>query len=112
VTGLGAIQGAVAANVKVMGCYSDQTDLAPNNIATSFVMNLRGMVITIGRQVSAGTFTGGTEWGPPVNEMWLLRCGKIGDYNPRLVTAEEWSAFQKVWADIAAGKIDINSIVA
>ncbi len=40
VTGLGAIQGAVAGNVKVMGCYSDQTDLAPNNMATSFEMNL------------------------------------------------------------------------
>ncbi len=43
VTGLGAIQGAVAGNVKVLGCYSDQTDLAPNNMATSFEMNLGGM---------------------------------------------------------------------
>ncbi len=47
VTGLGAIQGAVAGNVKVMGCYSDQTDLAPNNMATSFEMNLGGMVISV-----------------------------------------------------------------
>jgi len=112
VTGLGAIQGAVAGNVKVLGCYSDQTDLAPNNMATSFLMNLRGMVITMAQRVAAGTFAGGTEWQPPVNETWLHRCGKNGDYNPRLVTAEQWSAFQKVWSDIAARKIDIESIVA
>jgi basic membrane protein A and related proteins len=112
VTGLGVIQAAAAGNVKVMGCFSDQTALAPNNMATSFVMNLGGMVITVGREVAAGTFEGGMEWQPPVNEMWLQRCGKNGDYNPRLVSADQWGAFQKVWSDIAARKIDLNSIVA
>ncbi len=51
-TGLGAIQAAVAANVKVLGCYSDQTELAPNNMATSFQMNLAGMVTTVAQQVA------------------------------------------------------------
>src|SRR5579862_10046175 len=87
VTGLGAIQGAVAGNVKAIGCYSDQTDLAPNNMATSFEMNLGGMVTTISQQVAAGTFIGGLEWQPPVNVMWLQKCGRYGDHNPRLVTA-------------------------
>ena len=111
-TGLGAIQAAVAGNVKVIGCYSDQTDLAPNNMATSFEMNLAGMVTTVAQQVAAGTFAGGTEWRPPVNLMWLQKCGKNGDYNPRLVSADQWSAFQKVWSDIASRKIDVEALVA
>jgi basic membrane protein A len=111
VTGLGAIQGAVAGNVKVLGCYSDQTELAPNNMATSFLMNLGGMVISISQEVATGTFAGGSEWRPPVNEMWLQKCGKNGDYNARLVTAEQWSAFQKVWGDIASHKIDVEALL-
>jgi basic membrane protein A len=111
VTGLGAIQGAVAGNVKVLGCYSDQTELAPNNMATSFLMNLGGMVISVAKEVAAGTFTGGTEWRPPVNQMWLHKCGKNGDYNPRLVTAELWNTFQKVWSDLASGRIDADALV-
>ena len=64
VTGLGAIQGAVAGNVKVLGCYSDQTALAPNNMATSFEMNLGGMVETVRKSVASRKFSGGTEWRP------------------------------------------------
>jgi basic membrane protein A len=112
VTGLGAIQGAVAGNVKVLGCYSDQTELAPNNMATSFEMNLGGMVISVSQEVASGAFDGGTEWRPPVNQMWLQKCGKNGDYNPRLVSAEEWTTFQKVWSDIASRKIDVEALVA
>jgi len=110
-TGLGAIQAAVAANVKVIGCYSDQTDLAPNNMATSFQMNLAGMVTTVAQQVADGTFVGGTEWRPPVDQLWLRKCGKNGEYNPRLVSAGQWNAFQKVWSDIASHKIDVDSYV-
>jgi len=112
VTGLGAIKGAVAGNVKVIGCYSDQTDLAPNNMATSFMMNLGGMVVSVSQEVAAGTFAGGTEWRPPVNQMWLTKCGKNGDYNPRVVSPDEWSKFQKVWSDLAGGKIDVESLSA
>jgi basic membrane protein A and related proteins len=111
-TGLGAIQGAVAGNAKVIGCYSDQTDLAPNNVATSFLMNLAGMVTTVAQQVSAGTFTGGKEWRPPVNLMWLHKYGKNGDHNPRLVSEDEWATFEKVWSDIASHKIDVDALLA
>jgi len=111
VTGLGAIQGAVAGNVKVIGCYSDQTELAPNNVASSFVMNMGGMVVSIAQALVGGTFAGGTEWRPPVNQMWLPKCGKNGDYNPRLVSADQWSTFEKVWSDIASHKIDVDSLV-
>jgi basic membrane protein A and related proteins len=112
VTGLGAIQGAVAGNVKVMGCYSDQTSLAPNNMATSFEMNLGGLVISAAKETAAGTFAGGTEWRPPVNQMWLQKCGKNGDYNPRLVSPDQWGRFQQVWSDIASRKLDVESLVA
>jgi basic membrane protein A and related proteins len=112
VTGLGAIQAAVAANVKVMGCYSDQTALAPNNMATSFQMNLGGMVETIGQEVASHQFFGGIEWRPPVNQTWLLKAGANGDHNPRLVTADQWNLFQQVWADIASGKIDVKPFIS
>lgn len=108
VTGLGAIQGAIAGNVKVLGCYSDQTYLAPNNMAASFQMNLNGMVVTVATEVANNTFAGGTEWDAPVDRMWLLKSGKNGDHNPKLVTDDEWKAFQKIWADLAARRIDVG----
>src|SRR3984957_12421933 len=83
ITGLGVIQAAAAGNIKVLGCYSDQTALAPNNIATNFEMNLAGMVTSVADFVAGGTFAGGTEWRPPVDRMWLLRNAGNGDYNPR-----------------------------
>src|SRR5882757_2220283 len=112
VTGLGAIQGAVAGKAKVLGCYSDQTSLAPDNMATSFEMNLEGVVQTVAHAVASGSFSGGTEWKPPVNQMWLQKCGNNGDYNPRLVSADEWNIFQKVWSDIASHRIDVEALVA
>jgi basic membrane protein A len=111
VTGLGAIQGAVAGNVKILGCYSDQTNLAPNNMATSFEMNLGAMVKTVAETVASRTFSGGTEWRPPVNQMWLLKNGANGDYNPHLVSGDEWSAFKKVWNAIASHEIDVEALV-
>jgi hypothetical protein len=44
--------------------------------------------------------------------MWLQKCGKNGDYNPRLVSADDWNKFQKVWSDIASRKIDVEAFVA
>ena len=112
VTGLGAIQGAVAGNVKVMGCYSDQTNLAPLNMATSFEMNLSGMVQSVAKAVAYGSFAGGTEWRPIVDWMWLLKAGAMGNHNPKLVSPEAWAAFQQVWLALAAGRIDIPRLIA
>ena len=110
VTGLGAIHGAVAGKAKVIGCYSDQTSLAPDAMATSFEMNLGGVVQRTAHAVAGGSFTGGNEWKPAVDWMWLLKAGAHGDYNPKLVSAAAWNAFQKVWADVSAGKIDLPRI--
>ena len=70
VTGLGVIQGAAQSQtpVKVMGCYSDQTSLAPAHMATSFEMNLAGMVQMAANAVATHTFSGGTEWHPTVDK--------------------------------------------
>src|SRR5208337_5049052 len=54
VTGLGAIQGAVVGHAKVIGCYSDQTKLAPDSMVTSFVMNLSHMVVSAATSVADG----------------------------------------------------------
>src|SRR5271169_1742443 len=89
VTGLGAIQGAVAGNVKVLGCYSDQTYLAPNNMATSFEMNLGGMVQTVAHEAANHSFAGGKEWKPTVDWMWLLKAGARGNHNPQLVSPSQ-----------------------
>ncbi len=116
VTGLGVLQGvaqsAPSAHVKVMGCYSDQTALAPNHIATSFEMNLAGMVTTTANAVANHTFIGGTEWRPSVARMWLLRAGSHGEYNPSLVSPQAWSTFQQIWSGLAQGKIDVSAAVA
>ncbi len=112
VTGLGAIQGAVAGKAKVMGCYSDQTNLAPHNMATSFEMNLDGVVQSVARAVADGSFRGGTDWHPPVDWMWLLKAGSMGNHNPQLVSEEAWASFQKIWSDLAAGKIDVSRMLA
>jgi basic membrane protein A len=111
VTGLGAIQGAIAGKAKVLGCYSDQTDLAPNNMATSFEMNLGGMVQTVAHATAKHSFAGGKEWKPTVDWMWLLKAGAHGDHNPQLVSPSQWAAFRKVWSDLSAGKIDLSAWV-
>jgi basic membrane protein A len=111
ITGLGVIQGAVAAKVKVIGCYSDQTDLAPLNMATSFEMNLSYMVVNAAHSVAQNAFAGGTEWRPSVDKMWLLRAGSHGAYNPNLISASSWRTFQAIWGNLAARRIDVASIV-
>jgi hypothetical protein len=37
-----------------------------------------------------------------------LKAGAMGDHNPQLVTAPQWAAFQKVWSDLSANKIDLS----
>src|SRR5579862_1736844 len=112
VTGLGAIQGAVAGNVKVLGCYSDQTALAPNNMVTSFEMNLRGLVSILANAAASGSFAGGTELVLPEDKMWLLKNGANGDHNSQLVSPDQWATFQKIWADLAAGRIDMAAAIS
>jgi basic membrane protein A len=111
VTGLGAIQGAVTGHAKVLGCYSDQTKLAPDSMVTSFVMNLSHMVVAAATSVADGKFAGGTEWKPTVTEMWLLKAGDMGDHNPKLISAENWDAFEKIWADLGARKLSAADLI-
>lgn len=111
VTGLGVIQGAVAGKIKVIGCYSDQTALAPNNMATSFEINLSGIVVTVANATRNNAFKGGGEWHPTVDQSWVLKAGAHGDRNPTLVSAASWQAFQKIWIALANRTITVASIL-
>jgi len=111
VTGLGAIQGAVSGGATVIGCYSDQTELAPDKMATSFVMNLAWMVKEVAGSVADGSFQGGVEWKPKVTEMWAPRAASMGDYNPGLVSDDNWQKFQAVWTELGEGRIDVATLV-
>lgn len=111
VTGLGALQGAAGAGAKVIGCYANQTSLAPDRMATSFVMNLRWMVNELGHGLAQGKFAGGTEWSPTVKQLWVPTYGQgepLSDFNPKLVSDEAKTKFAAVFEDIAAGKRDLK----
>src|SRR5690606_19303924 len=111
VTGLGALQGASAAGARVIGCYANQTALAPDAMATSFVMNLRWMVNELGHSLAAGKFAGGTEWSPSVKQLWVPTYGtgsETTEFNSSLVNDQVKEKFMAVFEDLAAGKIDLS----
>lgn len=110
VTGLGAIEGAVSSGAKVLGCYSDQTQLGADKMGSSLVMDLGNMVITLAHNVRDGKFQGGTEWKPTVSEMWHWSYdGGKSDHNPKIIPDDVWAKFQQIWNDINAGKIDVSA---
>lgn len=111
VTGLGAIEGAVESKAKVLGCYSDQSNLAPTSMGSSLVMDLGKMVIQLGHDVRDGKFAGGTEWKPSVKEMWHWQSGEK-DHNSSVVTDDTWTKFTQIWNDIDSHKIDVNSLIS
>lgn len=111
VTGLGAIQGAVSQGATVLGCYSDQTAVAPDAMGTSFVMNLGWMVDQVAASVADGSFAGGEEWAPRVTDMWSLKAGAAGAYNPDVIDAATWETFQTAWAGLGDGSIDVDKLV-
>lgn len=110
-TGLGALQAAAAAKVKALGCYSDQTSLAPEVLGTSLQMELGRMVQTRSQAVASGGFPGGQEWKPTVSEMWSCSAGSHGAYNPAIIPAATWSRFQTVWNDVSARKTNVASLL-
>jgi hypothetical protein len=70
------------------------------------------MVQTVAHSVANHSFAGGTEWKPTVDWMWLLKAGANGDHNPQLVSPAAWAAFQKIWSDLAAGKINLSTLIS
>lgn len=112
VTGLGVIQGAAGAGAKVIGCYANQTALAPDRMATSFMLNLRWMVNELGRSLAAGEFAGGTEWRPSIKDIWIQGYGtgeKLTEFNPSLVDADAKAKFQSILDELDSGTIDLDA---
>lgn len=110
VTGLGAIQAAVASRAKVIGCYADQAELAPDNMATSLVLNLDWMVVEVAKTIADGSFRGGEEWAPRVTHMWSPKFGKV-DHNAKVASAEAWAGFTQIWKELGDKKIDVAKLV-
>ena len=110
VTGLGAIQGAAAGKVKAMGDFSDQTSIAPDTVATNFKQNLDWMVGEVAKSVADGSFKGGEEWKLTPVQGWTAVCGTTA-YNPKLVTAAQWAAFQDIWGKLNAGAIAVKAAI-
>lgn len=111
VTGLGVIQGAAGAGAKVIGCYANQTALAPDRMATSFMLNLRWVVNELGRSLAAGSFAGGTEWRPSIKEIWVQVYGtaeQMTNFNPALVNADAKAKFEAILDDLESGKINLD----
>ncbi|CAB3791176.1 BMP family protein [Pararobbsia alpina] len=104
VTGLGAIQGAVAHGAKTIGCYADQSGQAPKSMATSTVLDNGVLVEKVTAMVQGGKFMGGQEWKPTVNVLWHLSCG-TQMFNAQLVPTSAAQAFQGTWNKLIAGQI-------
>lgn len=110
VTGLGAIEGASSVGAKVIGCYSNQTAMAPDSIASSLKMNLDWMVTTLGKSIKDGSFKGGFEWQPTVEEMWSPIYGEgenATEVNSALVSDAAYATFSDVMKKLSAKEIDV-----
>ena len=104
------MQGAAAAKVKAIGSFSDQTEIAPDYMATSLKQNLDWMVGEVSRSAASGTFLGGQEWAPKTAQVWTAIYAK-STYNPKLVTAAQWATFTDIWTKLDAGAIDVKRMI-
>ena len=107
VTGQGAIRGAAGAGVRIIGCFADQTTLAPSLMATSFVINLRWMIGELGMQLANGSFKGGNEWMPTLKEMWIPGYDKAR-FNSAIVSDKARGQFEVIYEQLTAGTIDLT----
>ncbi len=104
-TGIGAIKGAAEKGATVIGAFSDQTTLAPALMATSIVNDNAAIVVMVASMAKDGSFQGGKEWAPDLAKVWYPKY-EGGLYNAKLVSAETWTKFEAIWADLSAGRID------
>ena len=107
VTGIGAIEGASSQGALVIGMYADQTALAPESMVTSLASNNAGLVEAIAQMVAEDTFDGGGMWRPELGFAWLTVYGEE-EYNPDLISEDDWAAFQGVWEKVGSGEIDAS----
>lgn len=108
VTGLGALQGAIAANVKAIGCYTDQKAVSPAHIACSFKQNVDWVVEQVGSAAAGHAFKGGEEWAPSVAKAWSVIYGDAS-HNASLVSDSAWQAFQKIWQQLDTGALSATA---
>jgi len=109
-TGIGAIKGAAEAKVKVIGAFSDQSDLAADLMGTSLANNNQGIVVKVAEMAKDGTFEGGKEWKPDLSFAWGMKY-RDKDHNEKVIPAETWAKFLAIWNDVASGKVDTKKLV-
>ena len=85
VTGLGVLQGAQVAGIKAIGCYTDQSAMAPAAVATSTVLQLAWMVHAVIADTLAHNAPTSGEWKPALEQLWAF-CWKDRMFNPTLVS--------------------------
>jgi len=100
VTGLGALRGAEAAGVRAIGCYTDQSAIAPASVASSAVIDIPWMVREIANRAQRGAFPGGGMWQPRLDQLWAMRWrDRIA--NPALVTPDMLERFSAIWTRLS-----------
>ncbi len=99
ITGIGAVSAAAAQKVTAIGMFSDQTEQAPEVLATSLNPNNTGIVQAVAGMVAEDSFEGGTTWVPDLGMVWLTVYGD-GSYNPAIVSDADWETFKKAWSTI------------
>ncbi|ATU72842.1 Basic membrane protein A2 [Gluconacetobacter sp. SXCC-1] len=102
VTGLGVLQGAQVAGIKAIGCYTDQSSMAPAAVATSTVLQLAWMVHTVIADTLAQAAPTGGEWKPALEQLWAYDW-KGQMFNPALVSAPMQTGFATFRHDEHAG---------
>jgi basic membrane protein A len=109
VTGVGAIKAANDAGVLIIGCYADQSDLAPDHVATSMTFTSKNLVTASIREFVKGTPILGQS---PVRleDTWVA-VWHTSDHNPALITDDIWAKFLQVFDDLTNNKIDLSSVI-
>jgi basic membrane protein A len=106
-TGIGAMQGAGAGKVMAIGAYTDQSDVAPDAIGTSFLLGLEYAVTQAANAIHENSdFSWGEEWVPSLDKIWSP-IWHTETYNPDIISGDTWSKWQPIVEDLKDGTIEV-----
>lgn len=109
-TGLGAIMAAVEQKKIVIGVYSDQSAVAYKSFASSLLLDLKGIIMTVARDAKAGTFVGGGNRPTTVDELYHFGYGNK-EFNPALVSKEVSDKLHAISEKIKNGEIVVKLVL-
>lgn len=103
-TGIGAIEAAKAAGVKIIGYSTDQNNLAPKLVLTCWGTDIPGAIAQQGEKITNGTF-GGEVWKAGLKENVVY----LTPYHDN-VPADVADKIEDIKEDIISGKITVPEI--